>query len=55
MNEQEYERRAKAIDAWAEREYKIRNLTEQQIEKIVARKFDALDAAFRRWETSNFR
>ena len=55
MNEQEYERRAKQIDDWAEREYKVRNLTERQIETMVARKFDALDAAFRKWEMSNFR
>ena len=43
MTYEEYERRAKAIDAWAEAQYAAGKLTEDQIERRVERMFDALD------------
>lgn len=46
MTYEEYERRAKAIDAWAEAQYAAGKLTEDTIERRVERMFDALDFEF---------
>ena len=43
MTYAEYERRAKAIDAWAQEQYAAGKLTEDAIERRVERMFDALD------------
>ena len=43
MTYEEYERRAKAIDAWAKEQYAAGKLTEDAIERRVERMFDALD------------
>ena len=43
MTYEEYERRAKAIDAWAQEQYAAGKLTEDTIERRVERMFDALD------------
>jgi len=43
MSIEEYERRAKAIDAWAQEQYAAGKLTEDAIERRVERMFDALD------------
>ena len=43
MTDEDYERRAKAIDAWAEAQYAAGKLTEDTIERRVERMFDALD------------
>ena len=43
MSIEEYERRAKAIDAWAREQYAAGKLTEDAIERRVERMFDALD------------
>ena len=43
MTHEEYERRAKAIDAWAKEQYAAGKLTEDAIERRVERLFDALD------------
>ncbi len=43
MTYEEYERRAKAIDAWAREQYAAGKLSEDQIERRVERMFDALD------------
>ena len=46
MTYEEYERRAKAIDAWAEAQYAAGKLTEDTIERRVERMFDELDDAY---------
>lgn len=46
MTYEEYERRAKAIDAWAQEQYAAGKLTEDTIERRVERMFDALDDAY---------
>lgn len=43
MSIEEYERRAKAIDAWAQEQYAAGKLSEDAIERRVERMFDALD------------
>ena len=43
MTYAEYERRARAIDAWAQEQYAAGKLTEDAIERRVERMFDALD------------
>ena len=43
MSIEEYERRAEAIDAWAQEQYAAGKLTEDAIERRVERMFDALD------------
>ena len=46
MTYEEYERRAKAIDAWAEAQYAAGEMGEGAIERRVERMFDALDLEF---------
>lgn len=46
MTYEDYERRSQAIDTWARKQYKVRKLTENQIERAVERMFDALDDAY---------
>ena len=46
MNYAEYERRARAIDIWAQAQYAAGVMTEFQIERAVERMFDALDDAY---------
>lgn len=46
MNEQEYERRAKAIDAWAQAQYAAEKMSEGEIERRVMNMFDALDEEY---------
>ena len=46
MTYEEYERRAKAIDTWAQEQYAAGKLTEDTIERRVERMFDALDDAY---------
>lgn len=43
MTYAEYERRAKAIDTWAQEQYAAGKLTEDTIERRVEHMFDALD------------
>ena len=43
MTYEEYERRAKAIDAWARAQYAAGEMGEGAIERRVERMFDALD------------
>ena len=43
MTYEEYERRAKAINAWAEAQYAAGEMGEGAIERRVERMFDALD------------
>ena len=43
MSIEEYERRARAIDAWAREQYAAGKLTEDAIERRVEHMFDALD------------
>lgn len=50
MTMEEYERRAKEIDAWAEQKYREGEMGESAIERRVAAMFDALDAKLRRAE-----
>jgi hypothetical protein len=42
----EYERRSRAIDAWARAQYDAGKLSEFQIERAVERMFDELDAEY---------
>jgi hypothetical protein len=46
MTYEEYERRAKAIDAWAQEQYAAGKMTEIAIERRVEAMFDALDDAY---------
>ena len=46
MTHEQYERRAKAIDTWAQAQYAAGVMTEFQIERAVERMFDALDADY---------
>ena len=46
MTYEEYERRAKAIDAWAREQYAAGEMGEGAIERRVERMFDALDLEF---------
>ena len=46
MDYAEYERRARAIDTWAQAQYAAGVMTEFQIERAVERMFDALDAEY---------
>lgn len=43
MTYEEYERRAKAIDVWAQEQYAAGEMGEGAIERRVMRMFDALD------------
>ena len=46
MDYAEYDRRARAIDTWAQAQYAAGVMTEFQIERAVERMFDALDDAY---------
>ena len=46
MSIEEYERRAKAIDAWAQEQYAAGKLTKDAIKRRVERMFDALDDGY---------
>lgn len=46
MTYEEYERRARAIDAWAQEQYAAGKLSESAIEHRVEAMFDALDDAY---------
>ena len=46
MDYAEYERRARAIDTWAQAQYAAGIMTEYAIERAVERMFDALDDAY---------
>ena len=46
MDYAEYDRRARAIDTWAQAQYAEGVMTEFQIERAVERMFDALDAEY---------
>lgn len=43
MDYAEYERRAKAIDVWAQAQYAAGKMSENMIERAVERMFDKLD------------
>lgn len=43
MDYAEYERRARAIDTWAQAQYAAGKMSEFAIERAVERMFDALD------------
>jgi hypothetical protein len=46
MTHTQYENRAREIDAWARNQYKLRVMSERQIENAVAVMFDALDIEY---------
>ena len=46
MTYEEYERRARAIDTWAQEQYAAGKLSESAIERRVEAMFDALDDAY---------
>lgn len=46
MDYAEYERRARAIDTWAQAQYAAGVMPEWQIERRVEKMFDALDDAY---------
>lgn len=46
MTHEQYERRARAIDTWAQAQYAAGKMSEFAIERAVERMFDALDDAY---------
>ena len=48
----DYERRSRAIDAWARAQYDAGEMSEFQIERAVERMFDALDGEYIGADTS---
>lgn len=46
MTYEQYERRARAIDTWAQAQYVAGKMSENMIERAVERMFDALDDAY---------
>jgi hypothetical protein len=46
MNHEEYEKRARAIETWAEKQNAERTMSERDIERAVERMYDKLDAEY---------